>query len=140
MISKTGSAVWQGDLRDGSGVVSSQSGTLSNVDYSFAKRFEGEAGTNPEELLAAAHAACYSMAFSNILAGHDLTARRIETEAEVTLDPESLSIVKVHLDVTATVPGATEETFKEAANAAKEGCPVSKLFDTEITLAAHLTS
>lgn len=140
MISKTGSAVWQGDLRDGGGAVSTQSGTLSNVGYSFAKRFEGKAGTNPEELLAAAHAACYSMAFSNILAEHDLTARRIETEAEVTLDPDTLSIVKVHLDMTATIPGASEETFKDAANAAKEGCPVSKLFDTEITLAAHLTS
>ncbi len=140
MISKSGSAVWQGALRDGTGVVSTQSGTLSNVDYSFAKRFEGVSGTNPEELLAAAHAACFSMALSNILGEHDLTATRIETEATVNLDPQSLSVASVQLDLTATIPGASHEAFQEAANAAKAGCPVSKLFDTDITLEARLTS
>lgn len=140
MISKSGSAVWQGGLKDGTGAVSTQSGTLSDVDYSFAKRFEGASGTNPEELLAAAHAACFSMALSNILGEHDLTATRIETEATVNLDPQSLSITSVQLDLTATVPGASNEAFEEAANAAKAGCPVSKLFDTEITLTANLTS
>ena len=140
MISKSGSALWQGGLKDGTGAVSTQSGTLSNVNYSFAKRFEGVSGTNPEELLAAAHAACFSMALSNILGEHDLTATRIETEATVNLDPESLSVASVHLDLSATIPGASEEAFTEAANAAKAGCPVSKLFDTEITLDAQLTS
>lgn len=140
MISKSGSAVWQGGLQDGTGVVSTQSDTLADVDYSFAKRFEGASGTNPEELLAAAHAACFSMALSNILGEHDLTATRIETEATVNLDPASLSVTSVHLDLTATVPGASGEAFETAANAAKDGCPVSKLFDTEITLTVHLTS
>jgi len=139
MISKTGSAVWSGNLQEGGGTVSSQSGTLSEVDYSVAKRFGDEEGTNPEELLAAAHAACYSMALSNVLADHDLVADRLATTATVSLDPSTLTITTVVLDLDATIPGATEEAFQTAANAAKEGCPVSKLFNAEITLNATLS-
>ncbi len=139
MISKTGSAVWSGNLRDGGGTVSTQSGSLSDVDYSFAKRFGDEAGTNPEELLAAAHAACYSMALSNVLAEHDLVADRLATTATVTLDPSTTTVTTVVLDLVATIPGATDEAFQTAANAAKEGCPVSKLFNAEIILNATLS-
>lgn len=138
MISKTGSAVWSGNLREGGGTVSTQSGTMADVGYSFAKRFGDEAGTNPEELLAAAHAACFSMALSNVLAEHDLVADRIATTATVTLDPSTSSVASVVLDLEASIPGATDDTFQDAANAAKEGCPVSKLFDTDIKLNATL--
>lgn len=138
MISKTGSAVWSGNLREGGGTVSTQSGTLSDVGYSFAKRFGDEHGTNPEELLAAAHAACFTMALSNVLAEHDLVADRLTTTATLTLDPSTLTVTSVVLDLEATIPGATDETFQTAANAAKEGCPVSKLFDTDIKLNATL--
>lgn len=138
MISKTGSAVWSGNLREGGGTVSTQSGTLSDIGYSFAKRFGDEVGTNPEELLAAAHAACYSMALSNVLAEHDLVADRLATTATLTLDPSTLTITTVVLDLEATIPGASDETFQTAANAAKEGCPVSKLFNAEIKLNAAL--
>lgn len=138
MISKTGSAVWSGNLREGGGTVSTQSGTVSDVGYSFAKRFGDEAGTNPEELLAAAHAACFSMALSNVLAEHDMVADRIATTATVTLDPSTLTITSVVLDLEATIPDADDEAFQTAANAAKEGCPVSKLFDTDIKLNATL--
>ncbi len=139
MISKTGSAVWSGNLRDGGGTVSTQSGTLSDVEYTFAKRFEGADGTNPEELLAAAHAACYSMALSNVLAEHDLVAERLATTATLTLDPSTLTINTVVLDLEATIPDADDDTFQTAAKAAKDGCPVSKLFNAEITLNAALT-
>ena len=138
MISKTGSAVWSGNLREGGGTVSTQSGTISDVGYSFAKRFGDEHGTNPEELLAAAHAACFTMALSNVLAEQDLLADRLATTATVTLDPSTLTISTVVLDLKATIPGATDETFQTAANAAKEGCPVSKLFNADITLNATL--
>jgi len=139
MISKTGSAVWSGNLREGGGTVSTQSGTLSDVGYSFAKRFGDEHGTNPEELLAAAHAACFTMALSNVLAEHELVADRLATTATLTLDPSTLTITSVVLDLEATIPGATDKTFLTAANAAKEGCPVSKLFDTDIKLNATLS-
>lgn len=138
MISKTGSAVWSGSLREGGGTVSTQSGTMSDVGYSFAKRFGDEAGTNPEELVAAAHAACFSMALSNVLAEHDLVADRIATTATVTLDPSTLTVTSVVLDLEATIPGADDDTFQTAANAAKEGCPISKLLDTDIKLNASL--
>lgn len=140
MIKKSGSAKWSGGLKDGTGEVSTESGSLSALPYSFAKRFEGEAGTNPEELLGAAHAACFSMAFSMVLGQHDLTAESIETTATVSLEQvdDGFAITKVHLDMTANIPGASEETFQEAAAAAKAGCPVSKLFKAEITLDAKL--
>ncbi|MDF0599246.1 OsmC family protein [Psychromarinibacter sp. C21-152] len=139
MITKTGSAKWSGGLKDGKGTISTQTGVLSDEAYSFAKRFEGEAGTNPEELLGAAHAACYSMALSNILGEAGMTAESIETTATVTLDAGQGAITKVHLDVTARVSGGDEDAFKEAAGKAKEGCPVSKLFNAEITLDATLS-
>ena len=138
MIEKYGSAKWSGGLKDGKGTVSAQSGVLDDEAYSFAKRFGDDAGTNPEELLGAAHAACYSMALSNVLAEYDLKAESIGTKAVVTLDPGSGSIPKVHLELVASIPGAENSTFQEAAHKAKEGCPVSKLFKAEITLDAKL--
>lgn len=138
MINKSGSAKWSGGMKDGKGEVSTQSGSLSGKHYSFGKRFEGEEGTNPEELLGAAHAACFSMALSNILGEAGMTADSIETTAKVTLDPSGPSISKVHLDLKASIPDADEEKFMEAANKAKEGCPVSKLFNADITLDAKL--
>ncbi|MBB3189983.1 OsmC family protein [Halomonas cerina] len=141
-INKTGSAVWQGGLKDGKGTVSTQSGALQEVTYSFAKRFEGEAGTNPEELIGAAHASCYSMALSMILGEEGLTPERIATEAKVSLEEVEggFAITAVHLDTVAKIPGADDAAFQDAANKAKEGCPVSKLFNATITLEAKLES
>lgn len=138
MIEKKGSAKWSGGLKDGKGSVSTETGVLDNEHYSFAKRFENEPGTNPEELLAAAHAACFSMALSNVLGSAGMTAESIETVATVTLDASVPAITKVHLDLTASVTGGDEAAFLEAANGAKEGCPVSKLFNADITLDAKL--
>lgn len=140
MIKKFGSAKWSGGLKDGKGLISTETGVLSDQPYGFKTRFEGEKGTNPEELLGAAHAACFSMALSLILGEHDLVADSIETKATVSLEQVDggFAITKVHLDLQASIPGASEEAFMESANAAKAGCPVSKLFDTEITLDAKL--
>ena len=138
MIDKSGSAKWSGGLKDGTGEVSTQSGILSGENYTFAKRFGDEAGTNPEELLGAAHAACYSMALSNALGQAGMTAESIETTATVTLDPSGPAVTKVHLDLTAKIADADEAKFLDAANGAKAGCPVSKLFNAEITLDAKL--
>ena len=138
MIHKTGSAKWSGGLKDGKGFISTETGVLSDQPYGFNTRFEDGKGTNPEELLGAAHAACFSMALSNILGDYDMVADSIETTAKVTLDPGSLTITKVHLDLTASIPGGDDAKFQEAAGKAKEGCPVSKLFDAEITLNAKL--
>ncbi|MCD0462738.1 OsmC family protein [Roseiconus lacunae] len=135
------SAIWKGGLKDGSGTLQTTSTALQSTPYDFKTRFEGAEGTNPEELIAAAHAGCFSMALSNILGQSDLTADSIETSATVTLgkDDDGPAITKVHLVVKATVPGATEETFLECAGKAKEGCPVSKLLNAEITMDAQLT-
>lgn len=138
MIAKQGSAVWSGGLRDGRGRVSTESGVLNEENYDFAKRFADEAGTNPEELLGAAHAACFSMALANILGDSGMVADEISTTATVTLDPKDAEITKVHLEVRAKIPDADGEAFLEAAEAAKAGCPVSKLFRAEITLDAKL--
>ncbi|WP_425049917.1 OsmC family protein [Psychromarinibacter sp. S121] len=138
MIHKSGSAKWSGGLKDGKGFVSTETGVLSDQPYGFNTRFEDGKGTNPEELLGAAHAACFSMALSNILGDYDMVADSIETTAKVTLDPGSLTITKVHLDLTAKIPGGDDAKFQEAAGKAKEGCPVSKLFNAEITLDAKL--
>lgn len=141
-IIKTGSAVWQGGLKDGKGEVSTQSGALKSQPYGFNTRFEDKPGTNPEELLGAAHAGCFSMAFSLILGEENLVADKIETTAKVHLDKDGdgFSITKVHLDLTAKIPGVDEARFKELAGKAKDGCPVSKLFKgAEITLDARLT-
>ncbi|WP_300273681.1 OsmC family protein [Halomonas sp.] len=139
-IEKTGSAVWQGGLKNGKGSVSTQSGVLKEVPYSFAKRFEGEAGSNPEELIGAAHASCYSMALSMILGEAGLTAERIATEAKVALEEVDggFAITRIHLSTVASIPGADQAAFQDAAEKAKAGCPVSKLFNAEITLDARL--
>jgi osmotically inducible protein OsmC len=140
MIKKSGSAKWSGGLKDGKGHVSTESGVLSDQPYGFNTRFEGAKGTNPEELIGAAHAACFSMAFSLILGNHDLVADEIATKATVALEEKDggFAITKVHLDVTAKIPGASQDKFMEVANAAKAGCPVSKLLTAEITMDAKL--
>lgn len=138
MISKYGTAKWSGGLKDGKGQVSTETGVLDEEHYSFAKRFEGEPGTNPEELLGAAHAACYAMALSNVLGEAGMTAESLDVKATVSLDPSGPTITKVHLELTGKVSGGDEDAFMEAANAAKEGCPVSKLFNADITLDAKM--
>nr|WP_321984894.1 OsmC family protein [uncultured Lichenicoccus sp.] len=135
-----GSAVWEGGLKDGKGAITTRSGALKAYPYGFAARFEGKPGTNPEELIGAAHAGCFTMALSMILGGAGLTAEHMETTADVTLDqvPDGFSITKVHLTLKARVPGATQEKFAELTAMAKAGCPVSKLLKAEITLDATL--
>jgi len=139
-MNRKGSAVWTGGLKDGKGTVSTESGTLKETQYSFSTRFENGVGTNPEELLAAAHAGCFSMALSGQLGAANLTAESIRTTATVSLEKTDtgFAITKVHLDLTAKVPGATAEAFNTAATNAKAGCPVSKLFNADITLDAKL--
>ena len=128
-MKKTASAVWQGDLKSGKGTISTQSGALKDNPYGFNTRFEGAPGTNPEELIGAAHAGCFSMAFSMMLGQAGLTPERIDTSAEVTLDKqgEGFAITQIALTMKAKVPGASEEQFREIANKAKEGCPVSRV-------------
>jgi len=134
------SAVWTGGLKDGQGRLDSTSKVLSDTPYSFATRFEGAKGTNPEELIAASHAGCYSMALSLILGEGGIKPERIETEATVTIEQKDggFAITRSHLEVRAKVPGASEASFQEAAAKAKEGCPVSKLLKAEITMKAKL--
>lgn len=134
------SAVWKGGLQDGTGTMSTGSGALVEKPYSFKTRFEGEPGTNPEELIAAAHAGCFSMAFSMILGLAGMKPKKIETTATVTLEKvgEGFEITKSHLDVVATIPGASPEAFEQAAATAKAGCPVSKVLKAEITMDARL--
>jgi len=141
-MKRTATAVWKGDLKQGQGTVSSASGVLSNTQYSFATRFENGIGTNPEELLAAAHAGCFAMALSGQLGAAGLTAERIDVTATVTLEKTegAFAITESHLDLKAKVPGATQAAFDTAAGNAKAGCPVSKLFNTKITLNAALES
>jgi lipoyl-dependent peroxiredoxin len=139
-MKRTGSAHWQGGLRDGKGTVSTASGVLSDTQYSFSTRFENGVGTNPEELIAAAHAGCFSMALSNVLAQGGMTADSIDTIATVTLDKvgAGFEITDIHLDLTARIPGADKAKFEEAANNAKANCPVSKVLKANITLDAKL--
>ncbi|SFI18703.1 OsmC family protein [Modicisalibacter xianhensis] len=141
-IKKKGSAEWQGSLKKGKGTVSTESGALKQNPYGFNTRFEGQPGTNPEELIGAAHASCFSMALSMILGESELEPESIKTEATVTLeqDDSGFTISAIHLDTRARIPGADQATFEEAANKAKEGCPVSKLFKANITLDAKLES
>ncbi len=141
-MQRKGSAVWTGGLKDGKGTVSTASGVLKDTQYSFATRFENGIGTNPEELIGAAHAGCFSMALSAQLEGAGLKAERIETTATVTLDKvgAGFAITAVHLETKARIPNATPEAFLKAAEAAKAGCPVSKLFNTKITMEAKLVS
>lgn len=139
-IKRLGWAVWQGGLKDGKGTISTESGVLDEHPYGFSTRFEGAKGTNPEELIGAAHAGCFTMALSLILGEAGLTAERMETKATVSLDKldSGFAITAIHLDLSATIPGADDAKFQELATKAKENCPVSKLFDTEITLSAKL--
>jgi osmotically inducible protein OsmC len=139
-MKRTGSAVWRGGLKDGKGTVSTESGVLSEAQYSFATRFESGAGTNPEELIAAAHAGCFSMALSKQLEDAGTKAESINTTASVRLEKTDagFTITKVHLDVSARVPGADAAAFETAADNAKAGCPVSRLLKAEITLDAKL--
>jgi len=137
-----GSAAWKGGLKDGKGLLSTKSGALSDYPYGFAARFEGKAGSNPEELIGAAHAGCFTMAFSLILGEEKLTAEHMETKAEVTLDKVEggFAITKSHLTLTAKIPGIDQAKFEELSAKAKAGCPVSKLLNAEITLDATLLS
>ncbi|HAQ74175.1 OsmC family protein [Stutzerimonas nitrititolerans] len=141
-MKKTASAVWQGDLKTGKGTISTQSGALKDNPYGFNTRFEDAPGTNPEELIGAAHAGCFSMALSLMLGQAGLTAERIETRAEVTLDKEGegFAITAIALTLEARIPGADEAQFQQIANQAKEGCPVSKVLNAQISLSATLVS
>ncbi|AVR96118.1 OsmC family protein [Pseudoduganella armeniaca] len=135
-----GSAVWSGGIKDGKGAISTQSGAIKDYPYGFASRFEGKPGTNPEELIGAAHAGCFTMALSLILGEAGLTAEQMNTKAEVTLDKldDGYAITAVHLTLEAKIPGADDAKFQELAGKAKAGCPVSKLLNTKITLDAKL--
>jgi osmotically inducible protein OsmC len=141
-IKRRGSAAWQGGIKDGKGTISTESGALSAYPYGFASRFEGQKGSNPEELIGAAHAACFTMALSLILGQAQLTADQLDTSAEVSLDQVEggYAITRIHLTLKGKVPGADQATFTELANKAKANCPVSKLFKAEITLDATLES
>jgi len=139
MIRKA-SAVWKGSLKEGKGTISTDSGVLSTTPYSFATRFEDGRGTNPEELIAAAHAGCFTMALSAQLGNAGITAESLETTAAVTLEKleSGFAVTKVHLDLTARIPGVDKAAFEKAAQDAKTGCPISKLLKAEITLTTHL--
>ena len=141
-MQRKASAVWKGGLKDGKGTISSTSGVLSNTPYSFTTRFEGTPGTNPEELIAAAHASCFSMALSGQLGAANLTAESINTAATLTMEKldSGWTITAVHLDVTARVPNADAAAFQKAADNAKSGCPVSKVLKANITMNAKLES
>ena len=140
VIKRRGTAAWQGGIKDGKGAISTESGALTAYPYGFASRFEGQLGSNPEELIGAAHAACFTMALSLILGEANLTAEHMETTAEVSLArlEGGYAIPAVHLTLKATVPGADQVTFESLAAKAKAGCPVSKLLRAEITLSATL--
>lgn len=141
-MKRNASAEWRGGLKDGKGTISTASGVLDNSQYSFSTRFEDGIGTNPEELIAAAHAGCFSMALSGQLGKAELTAESIRTTATVTLDKVegNFTITEVHLQVAARVPGASQEQFDTAASNAKAGCPVSRVLNAKITLDAQLES
>jgi lipoyl-dependent peroxiredoxin len=141
-IKRRGSAAWKGGLKDGKGSITTESGALQAYPYGFASRFEGQRGTNPEELLGAAHAGCFTMALSLILGEAKLVADQMDTSAEVTLEQVEggFAITAVHLTLKARIPGATQAQFEELAGKAKAGCPVSKLFKADITLDAKLVS
>jgi osmotically inducible protein OsmC len=139
-MQRKASAQWRGGLKDGKGTVSTGSGALQSKPYSFTTRFENEPGTNPEELIAAAHAGCFSMALSGQLGGAGLTADSIDTTATVTMDKldAGWTVTKVHLEVRAKVPNGDAAKFEQAANNAKAGCPISRLLKAEITMDAKL--
>ena len=135
-MQRKASAVWEGGLKDGKGKVSTGSGALKNLPYSFTMRFENEPGTNPEELVAAAHAGCYSMAFSGQLGSAGLTAKSIQTSATVTFEKleAGWTVTQSHLDVTVNVPGGDKAAIETAASNAKSGCPISRLLNAKVTM------
>ena len=141
-MKRNASAVWRGGLKDGKGTVSTESGVLSSTPYNFRMRFENEKGTNPEELIAAAHAACFSMALSAQLGGAGLTADSIETTATVTLDKvgDGFAVTSSHLKTAITVAGGDKAKIQKAADDAKAGCPISKVLNTQITLDATINT
>ena len=142
MTVKKAFAVWKGGIKDGGGTISTETGVLKDAPYGFKSRFENGKGTNPEELIGAAHAACFSMALSLMLGNEGVTAEKIETQAEVTLEKvgEGFEITASHLNVVAKIPGADQAKFERIANKAKEGCPVSKVLKAKITMDARLES
>lgn len=139
-MKRKASAHWAGGLKDGKGTVSTESGVLSKTQYSFSTRFEDGKGTNPEELIAAAHAGCFSMALSNILGEANLKAESIDTEATLTMEKTDagFTVTEIHLELKASIPGVDEAKFQECAEKAKAGCPISRLLNTKITLTAKL--
>lgn len=139
-MKRKASAEWKGGIKDGKGTISTNSNVLSETQYSFSTRFENGIGTNPEELIAAAHAGCFSMALSAELGEAGMTAESIKTTASVNIDKVEggFAITTVHLDVTARIPGADQQAFEAAANSAKINCPVSKVLNAEITMDAKL--
>lgn len=141
-MKRTATAQWKGSIKQGSGVLSAPGGALSNTPYSFATRFENANGTNPEELIAAAHAGCFSMALAFALGNAGFTPTSIDTSAALTMDQTDggWTITAVHLDTSAVIPGITNDAFQQVAAGAKAGCPVSKVLNAKITLTATLRS
>jgi osmotically inducible protein OsmC len=139
-MQRKASAVWKGGLKDGKGTISAPGGVLNNTQYSFTTRFENALGTNPEELIAAAHAGCFSMALSAQLGGANLTPESISTTVTLSLDKldSGWTITASHIDVVGKVPGADAATFQKYAEAAEKGCPVSKVLNAKITMSAKL--
>ena len=141
-MQRTANAQWKGGLKDGKGTISTASGVLSNTQYSFSTRFENGKGTNPEELVAAAHAGCFSMALSAELGKASITPESIETKCTVTFEKtdSGFTVTESHLDVTAKIPGGNKGAFDKAATDAKAGCPISRLLNTKVTMTANLQS
>ncbi len=139
-MKRAGSAIWQGDLKTGKGTVSTDSGVLAKTQYSFSTRFENGAGTNPEELIAAAHAGCFTMALSGQLGSAGLVPEKLETTAAVTFDKVDAgwTVTGIHLTVTGKVPKADQAAWEKATQGAKTGCPISRLLNTTITMDAKL--
>lgn len=139
-MNRKASAIWRGGLKDGKGSISTDSGVLKETQYSFSTRFENGIGTNPEELIAAAHAGCFSMAFSAELGRTGITPESISTVATITMDKTDAgwTITQSHLDMTAKIPGLDQAKFTAAANAAKAGCPISRLLNAKVTMDAKL--
>lgn len=139
-MQRKASAVWSGGIKDGKGTLSTESGALADKPYSFSMRFENEPGTNPEELVAAAHAGCFTMDLSGRLARANMTAERIQTTATLTMDKgeKGFSVTAINLDVVAKIPNADNQAFQDAINRAKEGCPISRLLNTNITASGRL--
>lgn len=137
-MNRKASAVWQGDLKHGKGTISTQSGTLSDTQYGFSSRFESGVGTNPEELIAAAHAGCFAMALSAILGGANITPERLAATVTLEQVDGNWTVTKSHLDLTARVPGISQEDFQKYAGEAEKNCPISRLLKAEVSLNATL--